>query len=95
MQLAIYVAAAAAALIARIFLPFLKTLFSPLRKVSGPFAARFTDLWYFLRVRNGKFHLDNIELHKKHGGSYPVCTPCYPKTVKIACTSRTYIYIFV
>ncbi|KAL6153170.1 hypothetical protein ACJQWK_03492 [Exserohilum turcicum] len=67
MQLAIYVAAAAAALIARIFLPFLKTLFSPLRKVSGPFAARFTDLWYFLRVRNGKFHLDNIELHKKHG----------------------------
>ena len=59
--------AAVVALIARIFFPFLKTFFSPLRNVPGPALARFTDLWYLWRVRKGGFEWDNIELHRKHG----------------------------
>jgi hypothetical protein len=67
MQFATLAGVAVVALIARILLPFLKTLFSPLRKVSGPFLARFTDLWYLWRVRRGRFEWDNIALHKKYG----------------------------
>ncbi|KAH7381087.1 putative cytochrome P450 pisatin demethylase [Cadophora sp. MPI-SDFR-AT-0126] len=40
---------------------------STTRSVPGPWIARFTRLWYFNRVRNGSFHLDNVALHERHG----------------------------
>lgn len=42
-------------------------LSSPLRSVPGPFLTRFTKLWYFIRVRKGRFEHDNISLHQKYG----------------------------
>ncbi|KAK5175602.1 uncharacterized protein LTR77_000741 [Saxophila tyrrhenica] len=42
-------------------------IISPLRTIPGPFAARFTKLWFFYRVWQGKFHEDNIALHRKYG----------------------------
>lgn len=43
--------------------PFL----SPLRRVPGPFYARFTNLFYLNRVRNGGFQHENVALHRKFG----------------------------
>ncbi|KAK1971983.1 cytochrome P450 [Colletotrichum sublineola] len=43
--------------------PFL----SPLRSVSGPFLARYTDAWFLWRVYRGHVEQDFIALHKKHG----------------------------
>jgi hypothetical protein len=40
---------------------------SPLRKVPGPVAARFTNLFYLNRVRHGRFHYENKTLHRKYG----------------------------
>lgn len=40
---------------------------SPLRSIPGPFAARYTRLWYLFRVWRGRFDLDTIALHKKYG----------------------------
>ncbi len=40
---------------------------SPLCSVPGPFAARFTRLWYLWRVREGRFERENIALHRKYG----------------------------
>ncbi|KAI0477851.1 cytochrome P450 [Xylariaceae sp. FL0804] len=40
---------------------------SPLKAVPGPLVARFTDLWYFWRVRRGGFQQDNRDLHEKYG----------------------------
>jgi hypothetical protein len=67
MHFVILAGAAAVALVARILLPFFKGLFSPLRTIPGPTAARFTNLWYLWRVRRGAFEVDNIELHQKYG----------------------------
>lgn len=67
MHLGFYAAAAAAALVARILLPFFKTLFSPLRSIPGPLVARFTDFWYFLRMRKANWEKDNMALHRKYG----------------------------
>lgn len=39
----------------------------PLRKVPGPFWARYTRLWEVYHVRKGNFHLLNIELHERYG----------------------------
>ncbi|KXH25220.1 hypothetical protein CSIM01_04164 [Colletotrichum simmondsii] len=41
--------------------------FSSLRKLPGPFEARFSRLWYFRHVRDGNFHHRNIQLHEKYG----------------------------
>jgi hypothetical protein len=35
--------------------------------IPGPAWTRFTRLWYFRRVWNGKFEEDNIALHEKYG----------------------------
>ena len=67
MHLPLLVSAGAVVIIAGLLLPVLKAVFSPLRSVPGPAAARFTDLWYFWRVKKGYFEQDNIELHRKHG----------------------------
>ncbi|CAO2657980.1 Nn.00g072400.m01.CDS01 [Neocucurbitaria sp. VM-36] len=63
----ILAAAAAVLLLARVLFPFLKGIFSPMRSIPGPVAARFTDLWYLWRVKKGQFEFDNIHLHLKHG----------------------------
>lgn len=67
MHLSVIAGAVFVAFVARLCLPLLRGFFSPLRGIPGPFAARFTDLWYLLRIRRGRFEADNIELHRKHG----------------------------
>ncbi|KAF2123910.1 cytochrome P450 [Dothidotthia symphoricarpi CBS 119687] len=42
-------------------------LADPLRKVPGPFRARFSRLWMVHRSRKGDMHTTMIALHKKHG----------------------------
>lgn len=44
-----------------------RALLSPLRKVPGPFAARFTDLWYLCKLYRGDFEAENLYLHNKYG----------------------------
>lgn len=44
-----------------------QTFLNPLRRLPGPFLARFTDAWYFWRVSRGKFEVENIKLHKTFG----------------------------
>ncbi|KAH6965043.1 cytochrome P450 [Fusarium venenatum] len=44
-----------------------RTISSPLRKIPGPFLARFSDIWYFLQVKRGDFEKVNIALHEKFG----------------------------
>lgn len=44
------------------------TMFAdPLRKIPGPFIARFTRLWELRRVLEGHFERTNLELHGKYG----------------------------
>lgn len=42
-------------------------LISPLKSIPGPFFARFTKLWVFIRIWRGRFEKDNITLHQKYG----------------------------
>ncbi|OQE30752.1 hypothetical protein PENFLA_c002G06919 [Penicillium flavigenum] len=51
----------------QIILRITKFLTSPLRNIPGPFWARFSNLWYFNRLRQGQFEHDNIKLHKQYG----------------------------
>lgn len=44
-----------------------KSLLSPLRSIPGPFWARFSNLWYFNRLRKGRFEHENIALHQEYG----------------------------
>ncbi|KAF2853429.1 cytochrome P450 [Plenodomus tracheiphilus IPT5] len=67
MHIAVIIGAAAALFVARLIYPFFSSLFSPLRTVPGPFAARFGDLWYLWTVKKGHFEVDNIELHRTYG----------------------------
>ncbi|EGP91812.1 unnamed protein product [Zymoseptoria tritici ST99CH_3D1] len=62
----IIVYAALAALIAKFFHFIYTTLTSPVRDVPGPFAARFSKLWYVFAIWTGKAEQINIELHRKH-----------------------------
>ncbi|KAL3418686.1 cytochrome p450 pisatin [Phlyctema vagabunda] len=39
----------------------------PLRRIPGPFFARFTRLWYFVEIYKGTFERTNIALHKRYG----------------------------
>lgn len=48
-------------------LTLFRRLSSPLRAIPGPFAARFTDLWYLLKVRRRNFEVANKKLHDKYG----------------------------
>ncbi|KAK3616236.1 hypothetical protein LTR22_027138 [Elasticomyces elasticus] len=50
-----------------LFKPIIDVLRSPVRHIPGPLLARFTRLWYFLHVKNGHFHAENLELHRKYG----------------------------
>jgi cytochrome P450 len=40
---------------------------NPLRRVPGPFLARFTDLWYLFKASRGDFYVENRRLHAKYG----------------------------
>lgn len=44
-----------------------RAIFSPLRQLPGPFAARFSRLWYLKYVSQGNFHKVNIKLHQQYG----------------------------
>ncbi|KAG7038932.1 cytochrome P450 oxidoreductase [Colletotrichum scovillei] len=59
--------------------------FSSLRKLPGPFEARFSRLWYFRHVRNGNFHHRNIQLHEKYvriaPKQYSINDPAVIKTI--------------
>lgn len=57
----------AALLVLRILYALFTRLFSPLRHVPGPVAARFTKLWYVYRMAKGQFQYENIELHRRYG----------------------------
>lgn len=51
----------------RLCYAILTSVLSPLRKVPGPIAARFTKLWFFTRVAKGNFHHENTDLHRRYG----------------------------
>lgn len=85
-QLALY--ALAGGVLFVLLKPIFDAIWSPLRHIPGPPLARFTRLWYYLRVKNGQFHSDNIELHRKYGpvvryapGRYSISDPDAIKTI--------------
>lgn len=41
--------------------------FNPLRKIPGPFLARFTILWEVWTLYQGSYLQDLLKLHEKHG----------------------------
>ena len=46
---------------------FVAHFLSPQSSIPGPFVARFTKLWFLLRVWRGRFEKDNITLHQRYG----------------------------
>lgn len=44
-----------------------RVFFHPLRKVPGPFPAKFTELWRARRYFLGNWHQDILDLHRKYG----------------------------
>lgn len=50
-----------------LLLCFIQWVRSPLRWVPGPTLARFTNVWYLLRVKEGGFEKVNLALHEKYG----------------------------
>lgn len=67
MHVSLLVFTCIAGILLRICLPALKDFLSPLRGISGPLAARFGKLWWFNRVRQGRFQHDEIALHRRYG----------------------------
>ncbi|KIW06554.1 uncharacterized protein PV09_02984 [Verruconis gallopava] len=67
MHVSILIYALGGLAIVRFVLLAVRSITSPLRRVPGPFAARFTRLWYFNRVNKGAFEKENIALHRKYG----------------------------
>lgn len=59
--------AACVALAGIIALSIIRAAASPQRSIPGPFLARFTRLWYLLRVSRGGFERENIALHRRYG----------------------------
>ena len=62
-----FVAAIGAITISLLLYETYRVVSDPLRKVPGPFWARYTRLWEVYHVRKGNFHLLSIELHEKYG----------------------------
>ncbi|KAM0424926.1 hypothetical protein ACHAPT_009727 [Fusarium lateritium] len=82
MNLIIIIYVALAALCFYLVVVIYQQLASPLRDIPGPFAARFSTLWYLYQSYRGNFHHQNIELHRKHGrivriapGTYSISEP--------------------
>lgn len=42
-------------------------ILDPLHSIPGPWAARFTRLWYFYQIYRGTYERVNITLHKRYG----------------------------
>ncbi|KAF2455785.1 cytochrome P450 [Lineolata rhizophorae] len=59
--------ACGAAVLLWILKRMLDEIISPLRKLPGPFMARFSRLWYLKQVWKGNFEQTNIALHRKYG----------------------------
>lgn len=51
----------------RILYAIFTGVFTPLRKIPGPLAARFTRLWFTHRVSKATFQHENVALHRKYG----------------------------
>lgn len=45
----------------------LPALCDPLRDIPGPGLARFSRLWYLLKIYKGSYEITDINLHKKYG----------------------------
>ncbi|KAK1985486.1 cytochrome P450 [Colletotrichum cereale] len=67
MNIHMLLAISACAVLIHFTFAFLRWLRSPLRSAPGPLVARFTDLWYFHRVKQGDFEKLNLQLHRKYG----------------------------
>ncbi|KAI8255633.1 hypothetical protein K4K56_007815 [Colletotrichum sp. SAR 10_98] len=67
MSAQLVLAAAAFALLAQILYSLVRWIRSPLRSVPGPSLARFTDFWYFRRLKQGGFEKVNQRLHERYG----------------------------
>lgn len=52
-------------------------LTSPLTRLPGPWPTRFTKLWFFNRVRKGRFEHENIALHRRYGAVVRVAPGWY------------------
>ncbi|CAI7653533.1 unnamed protein product [Penicillium discolor] len=60
----------------------------PLRRVPGPWLARFTRLWELHQIRGGHFEQVNVELHQRYGpivrlapNRYSICSSAALKTI--------------
>jgi hypothetical protein len=51
----------------RILVRLVSAAISPLRRIPGPFAARFTRLWYYQKIKEGEFEKINQQLHQRYG----------------------------
>ncbi|KAJ5249061.1 hypothetical protein N7468_000512 [Penicillium chermesinum] len=56
-----------AAVVYTILAWLLKRILDPLRRIQGPFLARFTRLWLVKQAWYGDFHKVNVELHRRYG----------------------------
>ena len=61
------VPAVAFAILGLVAYGLLRVLSDPLRKVPGPWLARWTRLWEFQKVREGHMEQVNLDLHKQYG----------------------------
>lgn len=50
-----------------IIYPLIRAAASPLRSAPGPFATRFTRLWYLQKVWTGELPWHNVGLHRRYG----------------------------
>ncbi|KAF4968690.1 hypothetical protein FSARC_3976 [Fusarium sarcochroum] len=80
MNMMIVIYAALAASFCYIIALIFDQVSSTLRDIPGPFLARFSRLWYLYRAYMGDFHLENIDLHRRHGPIVRIA----PKTYSIS-----------
>lgn len=73
----LFVYAAVGITITRALLSLYRSVTSPLKNIPGPWQARFSKLWFFERVRKGKFEEENILLHRKYGNIVRVAPDHY------------------
>lgn len=66
-SVSLYVLVACCLTLGWVFLTLVKHIRSPLRRVPGPFLARFTRLWLLKEAYFGTYPKTSIELHRKYG----------------------------
>lgn len=67
MHFSLLLLAPALFLVFQLLLRLGRAAFSSQKDIPGPFWTRFTSLWYFNRVRHGRFEHENIRLHQQYG----------------------------